>query len=601
MYRNPLSLALVLFGLPLAGHRAFAQEPDVWPQDENYADQQSNYPSSQYTPPQAYPNQGQGYPQQNYAPTYRNPAYANAPQGYGQNSYDQATSGQIQPLSPEQLEQLVAPIALYPDALLAQILAASTYPAQIAAADQWMRGMAGAPPEQIAAGANAQSNWDPSVKALTAYPQVLSNLDSNLQWTTDLGNAYYNQPQDLLQTVQVMRSRAQQAGTLQNTPQEQVNEDQGYIQLAPANPQVVYVPTYNPWAVYGQPIAPYPDYSPLDGVGSVLGTAVQYGLGFAVSAFTNTPFGLLSWGLDWLANSILFNHSAYCTRSYEVADWGFRHGGPRAFGYGGRGYGERGYGGRWGGEYGHRDGYGRNFAGAGGERGFNRLGSGLPINRPGQQFAGRNGSQFNHGTGYPISRPNAGFQGRNQNNYGRGSYGFGATHPSIPQQYAYNHPQAPISRPQSFMGGSQGFAGRSQGYPSRPQAYGGYGFSSQGQRPGSGGGYSNSPSFRAPSPSLGQGGSYGGGRGNAFAPSQHSGGFHLFGGGHNNSQNYGGGGHAFSGGGHSFGGGGHAFTGGGGHGFGGGGGHSFSGGGHSFGGGGGHSSGGHSGGGGHHH
>ena len=94
---------------------------------------------------------------------------------------------QAQPLNADQIEQLVAPIALYPDALLAQVLAASTYPAQVAAADQWLRAQGNASPEQIASGADAQTNWDPSIKARTAFPQVLAQMDRNLQWTTNLG------------------------------------------------------------------------------------------------------------------------------------------------------------------------------------------------------------------------------------------------------------------------------------------------------------------------------------------------------------------------------------------------------------------------------
>src|SRR6202044_3921800 len=125
---------------------------------------------------------------------------------------------------------------------VAQILAASTYPAQVIAADNWLHAQGYASPDQIAYGADAQANWDPSVKALTAFPQVLDMMNHDLRWTTDLGNAYYNQPQDVLQTIQVMRQRAQSAGTLQSTPQEAVSYNQGYIQLAPTNPQVVYVP-----------------------------------------------------------------------------------------------------------------------------------------------------------------------------------------------------------------------------------------------------------------------------------------------------------------------------------------------------------------------
>ncbi len=190
-----------------------------------------------------YPDSGRAYPQQ----------------GYGQGA------AQAQPLTAVQLEQLVAPIALYPDALVAQVLAASTYPGQVADADQWRQAQGYASPDQVAAGADVQ-NWDPSVKALTAFPQVLALMGRNLQWTTDLGNAYYNQPQDVFEAVQVMRQRAQAAGTLQSTPQQAVRNDQGYIQLMPVNPQVVYVPTYNPWTVYGEQVSPYPGFSLLGAV-----------------------------------------------------------------------------------------------------------------------------------------------------------------------------------------------------------------------------------------------------------------------------------------------------------------------------------------------
>ncbi len=181
----------------------------------------------------------------------------------------------MQPLSADQLEQLVAPIALYPDPLIAQVLTASTYPAQVADADRWRQAQGYAPSEQVAAGADAQ-NWDPSVKALTAFPQVLVQMDRNMRWTTDLGTAYYNQPQDIIQAVQLMRQRAQAAGNLQSNQEQTVSYDQGNIELAPANPQVVYVPAYNPWGVYGQPISPYPGFSLLGALGAVLGAPVVW-------------------------------------------------------------------------------------------------------------------------------------------------------------------------------------------------------------------------------------------------------------------------------------------------------------------------------------
>jgi hypothetical protein len=566
-----LAAALVLLTLPLVA--IHAQQPQQWPQDETYDDTQPQQPP-QYGLSQDYPQQGNDVPQQGYPQS--------DPQQYGQQPYGQQPQyGQPQGLNAEQLEQLVAPVALYPDALLAQILAASTYPAQISAAAQWLRSMGNAPPDQIAAAASAQTSWDPSVKALTAYPQVLDMLTQNLQWTTSLGNAYYNQPQDLLQTVQVMRQRAQSSGNLQSTPQEQVTDNQGYIAVAPANPQTVYVPTYNPWVVYGQPVVAYPGYTPLDTIGAVVGTAVQYGLSFAVGAFLHTPFGLLSWGLDWLGSAILFNHGPWCSRSVTVADWGFPHGGPRAF---------------RGGEFArYGDRYGRG--------GWNSY---------------RNQQAFNRGEGrFPVARPSQGFENRYQGGYrqpyqgrelGGASRGYlgsgGQTHPAMPQQYASNRMPSAIGRPQPYRGTPQSLGNRTPGYGYGAQSYAGRSqpYSPYGQRPGYGSspyprpmenygagrglGYSApAQPYRAPTPSFGHGSSRP--PANAFAGSygqpSHSSGFHPFGSGHNSSPSFGGGSHSFGGGSHSFGGSGH----------------SFGGGGHSFGGG--HSGGGHSSGGGHGH
>ncbi len=216
---------------------------------------QYGYGQPQYQQPQyGYAQPQYSAPQQPYAQEQQ---YAPSPYAQQQDLAPQPSAA-AQALSPDQLEQMLAPIALYPDSLLAQILAASTYPAEIAVADQWLHQMQSqgyGSPDQIAGGANAQTSWDPSVKALTAFPDVLDMLNHNLDWTTSLGNAYYNQPDDVMRTVQVLRQRAEQAGNLQSTPQEDVSNDQGYIDVAPPNPEQVYVPTYNPWDVYGQPIS----------------------------------------------------------------------------------------------------------------------------------------------------------------------------------------------------------------------------------------------------------------------------------------------------------------------------------------------------------
>jgi hypothetical protein len=329
--RGLMVLALAVLLSPMGQAELFAQQaPDQgqYPSNQQLPDQQSGYGQPGYAQPQS---EGQpAYPPQSYPPqSYPAP---------GQMS-PQPGSAAIEPLGAQQLQQLVAPIALYPDTLVAQVLTAATYPAQVADADRWRRTQGYASSDQIAAGADAQS-WDPSVKALTAFPQVLEQMNYNLQWTTQLGNAYYNQPQDVLEAVQGMRQRAQAAGNLRSTPQETVNYDQGNIVLAPVSPQVMYVPVYNPWAVYGQPVAPYPGFSLLGALGSFIGSsigplAVRFGLGIATTAFMHTPFGLLAWGLDWLAHSVLFHGSNYYSHSTTVADWGFPHGGPRAFSRGG--------------------------------------------------------------------------------------------------------------------------------------------------------------------------------------------------------------------------------------------------------------------------
>ncbi len=545
----PGFLAIGLLALVGSCKGLDAQQQQDWPPDDPY-------PSNQTAGvPQPYPAQPYGYGAQ---PQYQQPAYESSQRPYS-SAYPQQGYGQQlaqgQPISPDELTQLVAPIALYPDALVAQILAASTYPAQIAAANQWLRSMGNASPDQIAAGADAQSSWDPSIKALTAFPQVLGMLNQNLQWTTNLGNAYYNQPQDVLQTIQVMRQRAEDAGNLQSTPQEEVTENQGAIDIAPTDPQVVYVPTYNPWGVYGQPVDPYPGFSLFGALGDFFGASpVQFGLSFAMNAFLHTPWGFLGWGLDWFAHSVLFNHDSYCSQSRSVADWGFPHGGPRAY--------------RGSAQFAH--------GGYGFQRGSNN--AGWARNGYAPRYGG--GAQFNRGPGWQRYGDARSAEGFNR----------GFPPPTRSPQEAYNrYPQA-IGRPQQF---GNGYDRRQSGYAPRTDSYGypGYGHGSINQREGSprngyagrsGMGYASpSPAYRPPENSYrgSTGRTYNAYRGNEFSNTQR-GGFRLFGGGHNSSnfggsaprsQNYGGGHSSWGGGGGSHFGGGHS---------GGGGSHS-SGGGHS--------------------
>src|SRR5258708_15143280 len=184
--------------------------------------------------------------------------------------------------SPQELQQLVAPIALYPDALVAQILAASTYPTQIVEADRWMQSRSNLKGEELAKEVDKQP-WDPSVKALTQFPSVLENMDKNLSWTSSLGDAYANQQQDVTDAVQAMRQPAHKAGHLNSNDQEKVTTQGNIIIIEPANPEVVYVPAYDPWLVYGEPIVAYPDLYPVPGIFlavAAIGFGIVVGVGF---------------------------------------------------------------------------------------------------------------------------------------------------------------------------------------------------------------------------------------------------------------------------------------------------------------------------------
>ncbi|MGC2545704.1 MAG: DUF3300 domain-containing protein, partial [Silvibacterium sp.] len=227
------------------------------------------------------------------------------------------------PMSPDQLDQLVAPIALYPDSLVAQILAASTYPSQVADADHFLQSNQGVPASQLG-GMVDQQNWDPSVKALIAFPSVLANLDKNLDWTSQLGNVYYNQPQDVMSAVQVMRQRAYDAGNLKTDQQIAVQYQPNNIVIAPANPTVVYVPYYNPWVVYGSPIVAYPAYypppPPIGYFGA--GLAIGFGVGIAVASWNRYGWGWNSWGMGWHSRTVVYNRNVYISRSVTVVNRG---------------------------------------------------------------------------------------------------------------------------------------------------------------------------------------------------------------------------------------------------------------------------------------
>jgi hypothetical protein len=168
-------------------------------------------------------------------------------------------------LDAQQLDQLLAPIALYPDPLLSQILAASTYPQDVSAAEQWLQYFPNPTEDNI----NAQP-WDSSVKALVHYPTVLEMLNSQPDWIAALGQAFATQPQDVMNSVQRLRAKAVAAGTLVNTPQQDIVNDGGMIEILPAAPQTIYVPEYDPDIVYAPP-AGYTEPWITFGVGFVVG------------------------------------------------------------------------------------------------------------------------------------------------------------------------------------------------------------------------------------------------------------------------------------------------------------------------------------------
>src|SRR5215469_316241 len=174
------------------------------------------------------------------------------------------------PQSPEQIQALVAPIALYPDALVAQVLSAATFPDQVALAQNWLVEHKNLTGNALMQEVDKQS-WDPSVKALAAFPTVLDNMAKNLAWTSQLGEVYHFQPKDVMGAIQTLRAKAKAAGNLKSSQQITVVEQSPTtIVIEPANPQVVYVPQYNPAVIYGTPYV-VPGYTYVAPVGYTAG------------------------------------------------------------------------------------------------------------------------------------------------------------------------------------------------------------------------------------------------------------------------------------------------------------------------------------------
>jgi Protein of unknown function (DUF3300) len=240
------------------------------------------------------------------------------PRYSGSQQASSAPQDQGTKIPADQLDSLVAPIALYPDPLLAQVLAASTYPLEIIQLQQWLAKNSGLK-DQALADAVAKQPWDPSIQALAALPDVVKRLADDIQWTTDLGNAFLSQEGDVMDAVQRMRKKAQDTGNLKSNEQQRVEtkvvESKSVIVVEQANPQVVYVPSYNPTVVYGPPVYPYPPiYYPPPGYYAA-GMAISFGIGVAMGAFWSGGWG---WGCGWGGNNITINNNNNFNRNTNI-------------------------------------------------------------------------------------------------------------------------------------------------------------------------------------------------------------------------------------------------------------------------------------------
>ena len=236
-----------------------------------------------------------------------------------QNASPPPATEDQQLLRSEQLDALVAPVALYPDALLAQVLMASTYPLEIVQADRWVAEHKDMDGDRLKQEAEKQG-WDDSVKSLVATPSVLSMMNSKLDWTEKLGDAVLAQQPDVMDAVQRLRSRAYTTNKLQSTKEQNVTVRQEgnkqIIAIAPTNPDTIYVPYYDPAVVYGE--WPYPDYPPYYFpqpsyiASGILATGIAFGAGYALGRWTS---GARFWGgsVNWSGGAINVNRGAHVT------------------------------------------------------------------------------------------------------------------------------------------------------------------------------------------------------------------------------------------------------------------------------------------------
>jgi hypothetical protein len=351
-----------------------------------------------------------------------------------------ATADEYALLTPQELDGLVAPIALYPDALVAQVLGAATFPYEIVDAVVWLKQNSSLTGESQLKAVDQQS-WDPAVKALTQFPTVLDNLAKNLAWTSSLGEASATQQQDVMEAIQRMRVKAYAAGNLKTSSEiKVVQENPQTIIIQPANPQIVYVPTYNPTVIYGTPVV-VPGYSSADVAAAAI---ISFGVGIAVGAMAYggcCGWGWGYWGTSWHSRTIIYNRNIYVGNPY----WrGGYYGGYRPPGY--PGYRPPGY-------PGYRPGY-PGYRPPGGYPGYGRPPATTlpapanPGNRPGRGAPSTKPvNPGNRPGNNPSTRPGGGAPSTKPVNPGNRPSQTPSTRPSTNEARGYQRPQTSNTRP----------------------------------------------------------------------------------------------------------------------------------------------------------
>jgi hypothetical protein len=227
-----------------------------------------------------------------------------------------------QALASDQLDDLVAPVALYPDPLLSQILVASSYPLELVQVSQWLARNPGLNGPALTQAAQ-QQNWDPSIQALVVFPDLVRRLNQDITWTTNLGNAFLNQQSDVMEAVQRMRQKAQQAGKLSSTAQQTVATANGAIEIEPANPQMMYVPYYDPMSIWGPPLYyPYASwFYPPFGAGMYFGFGAGINMGYYFGGGWG-GWGGWGWRPGWGGRNIIVNNSFIHRNNFNASRGG---------------------------------------------------------------------------------------------------------------------------------------------------------------------------------------------------------------------------------------------------------------------------------------